>query len=226
METSSSVPLLRVVAEEQVYERESLLGRDTSSVFPSEAQTDTSIKDNIGGLKFVTESELAEIKAARGECVEDGTASQDKHLAQVLAENKEKKEEAFQEIWRSMKVGKNRPLDDDEADFYDHVAKQSWQKERGIQEDEEEELAAFKLAREEHVVFISPTPAPSETNVSKPQDPSQIKRKGAFVNTSMAKVRIVAKKAPIIVKDGEDDTLKKGFLIGFAEYGSSDNDSD
>ena len=48
--------------------------------------------------------QLEEIKATRGERVEDGTVAADKSLAEILAENKAKKEEEFQEVWKSMKV--------------------------------------------------------------------------------------------------------------------------
>jgi hypothetical protein len=49
--------------------------------------------------------QLAEIKAQRGASVEDGAVSVDKPLVVVLAEAKAAKEEAFQNVWKSMKVG-------------------------------------------------------------------------------------------------------------------------
>ena len=59
----------------------------------------------MGAVKFVTETQLTELKAMRGERIEDGTlAPADKSLAEVLADNKAKKEEEFQAVWTSMKV--------------------------------------------------------------------------------------------------------------------------
>ena len=58
----------------------------------------------MGAVKFVTETELAEIKSLRGERVEDGTMSADKCLGEILADNKAKKNEEFQAVWHSMKV--------------------------------------------------------------------------------------------------------------------------
>jgi hypothetical protein len=49
--------------------------------------------------------QLEEIKAARGLNVDDGTAAADKPLAEVLAERKKAKQDAFDEQWRQMKTG-------------------------------------------------------------------------------------------------------------------------
>ena len=49
--------------------------------------------------------QLIEIKAQRGERPEDGTMTVDKTLAEVLEANKQAKEDKFQEVWKSMKVG-------------------------------------------------------------------------------------------------------------------------
>jgi hypothetical protein len=50
-------------------------------------------------------AQLEEIKAARGLNVDDGTAAADKPLAEVLAERKKAKQDAFDEQWRQMKTG-------------------------------------------------------------------------------------------------------------------------
>jgi hypothetical protein len=49
--------------------------------------------------------QLEELKKTRGGTVEDGSVVRDKTLAAILAENKEKKEEEFQNVWKSMKQG-------------------------------------------------------------------------------------------------------------------------
>ena len=54
--------------------------------------------------------QLEELKKTRGPTVEDGSVVRDKTLAAILAENKEKKEEEFQNVWKSMKQGDFVPL--------------------------------------------------------------------------------------------------------------------
>ena len=49
--------------------------------------------------------QLKELASQRGARVEDGAVEPDKPLAEVLKENKDKKEEQFQAVWRSMKTG-------------------------------------------------------------------------------------------------------------------------
>ena len=41
--------------------------------------------------------------------MEDGSVVRDRTLAAILAENKEKKEEEFQNVWKSMKQGDCNP---------------------------------------------------------------------------------------------------------------------
>lgn len=52
--------------------------------------------------------QLDEMKKARGLSVEDGTAAADKPLAEVLAERKKAKQDAFDEQWRQMKTGERQ----------------------------------------------------------------------------------------------------------------------
>ena len=49
--------------------------------------------------------QLEEIKKTTGQRVENGTVSRDKSLAAILAENKNKKEKEFQQMWKTMKQG-------------------------------------------------------------------------------------------------------------------------
>jgi hypothetical protein len=42
--------------------------------------------------------------------VEDGSVSVDKSLAEVLRENKARKDEAFQDKWKTMKQGEGRAV--------------------------------------------------------------------------------------------------------------------
>ncbi|KAL4423399.1 hypothetical protein ABPG77_009977 [Micractinium sp. CCAP 211/92] len=147
------VELVRVPREEQYFEREEVLGRDAASVFPTEAKK--AAVDNAGlaellgagKAKFISETELEEIKSKRGLSVGDGTLAADKPLAEILREAKEAKEAAFQEQWKTMKQGKNRPLDDDEFEFVDSIAQAEAAARRRQREEEEAELAAFHAAQ-------------------------------------------------------------------------------
>ncbi|KAL4443281.1 hypothetical protein ABPG75_011018 [Micractinium tetrahymenae] len=147
------VELVRVPREEQYFDREEVLGRDLTSVFPTEAKK--AAVDNAGlaellgagKAKFISETELEEIKSKRGLSVEDGTLAADKPLAEILREAKEAKEAAFQDQWKKMKQGKNRPLDEDEMEFVDSIAQAEAAARRRQREEEEAELAAFHAAQ-------------------------------------------------------------------------------
>mmetsp|Transcript_35339 Transcript_35339/g.67580 ORF Transcript_35339/g.67580 Transcript_35339/m.67580 type:complete len:255 (+) Transcript_35339:254-1018(+) len=240
-----SVPLVRLAAEDKLYDRELLLGRDARSVFPTEtvsseggqgSASGAGMFESMGAVKFITESQLQEIKSKRGERVDDGTVSADKSLSEVLAENKAAKEEAFQEIWRSMKVGKNRPLDEDEAGFYDEMAKKRWFEERETKQADEDQLAAFKVARLEQVAaavelpklheFSSPSPASQMAAVTTKRRAPQVCIK------PMVKVKVIKKSSPNSgtrtpsspdLKQHDDiASNRSGGLLGIAAYGSDD----
>ena len=68
---------------------------------------------------------------------------------QVLREAKEAKESAFQDQWKQMKQGKNRPLDEDELTFLDEVAEAEAARQRAAAQEEENELAAFHAAQQQ-----------------------------------------------------------------------------
>jgi hypothetical protein len=70
-EDPHSVPMMRIEEPERVFDREKVLGRDAASVFPTTAQENadkvvSATQAVVGSMSFVTESELAEIKAKRG----------------------------------------------------------------------------------------------------------------------------------------------------------------
>ena len=91
----------------------------------------------------MTEAELADIRAARGGRDEPGAAAC-RPLHVILAENKEKKEEAFQAVWKSMKVGKNKPLEAEDVEFMDAVAERGRADERRLAEAEAKELEEYQ----------------------------------------------------------------------------------
>ena len=174
------VQLVRVEAPERVFDRDKVLGRDAASVFPSLAQTNadrvvSATQAVVGTMNFVTESELEEIKAKRGGALrpEDGTAEEQKPLWAVLQEAKEAKEEAFQQGWKTIKQGQNKPLDEDEVEFLDDVDAQAREDERRRADRDRDDVETFRLMRETMVVVraaddaarpapaAAPTPPPS-----------------------------------------------------------------
>ena len=142
------MPLVRVSEPERVYDAEKVLGRDARSVFPSlsdERATTSGTTTIIGTSKFVTESELQAMRAARGtERAGEDECAPSKPLYQVLLERKEAKEQEFQENWASMKVGKNKPLDAEEAEFLDEMENERRAAEAKRKREENEELERFK----------------------------------------------------------------------------------
>ncbi|KAK9797009.1 hypothetical protein WJX73_004418 [Symbiochloris irregularis] len=150
MEDERPMEMIRV-HEERLYDREAILGRDTASVFPSQSQqaaqaSAESAKAALGASKFVSEKQLEELRAQRGDRVEDGAIAPDKPLVQVLAEAKEAKEEKFQAVWQSMKQGKNRPLDDDELEFVNEMIDRERQNDSRQAKEELQELEAYRQA--------------------------------------------------------------------------------
>ena len=150
------VGMLRVERQEQVFEREAVLGRDAESVFPTELKAASeaeanevtdALKEALGSVKFVTESQVEEIKAKDGGGGDGAGTS--KPLAQVLSERKQQKDEAFQEQWKLIKQGKNRPLDADEIAFLESVETKKRKIEETRKAEEETEVLAFQLAREQ-----------------------------------------------------------------------------
>ena len=95
------VELVRVStgADTRLYDREKVLGRDTSSVFPNESkkaeeEARKAAAGAIGGLRFVTEGEL---KEEMGKGADAAAVNGDgRSLAEVLRIAREKKEEEFQ----------------------------------------------------------------------------------------------------------------------------------
>ena len=77
----------------------------------------------------------------------DANPNEGKSLAVILAENKQKKEEVFQEQWKTMKQGKNRPLDHDDYEFVDTVYKQEVQRAKEQYDTAQRDVEDFNKAR-------------------------------------------------------------------------------
>ncbi|GAX82691.1 hypothetical protein CEUSTIGMA_g10117.t1 [Chlamydomonas eustigma] len=151
------VDMIRLERPEEYYDREEIFGRDVSSVFPKKAEneqnkSDTSktstVMEAIGARRFISETELDAIKKSRGATADDGTMAVLKPLVEVLREAKEKKESDFQNMWKQMKQGKNRPLDAEELTFMDKLLDEEANRERQKRLLEEEGLEEYRKALE------------------------------------------------------------------------------
>eukprot|EP01026_Neomeris_dumetosa_P017508 TRINITY_DN16748_c0_g2_i1.p3 TRINITY_DN16748_c0_g2~~TRINITY_DN16748_c0_g2_i1.p3 ORF type:complete len:196 (-),score=29.56 TRINITY_DN16748_c0_g2_i1:26-613(-) len=125
--------------------------RNVSKVFPEESQKlkRKRIEEQLQTKQFISEAQLEENKQTRGSNVSDGSFSAQKPLAQILADQKALKEEEFQQKWKQMKQGKNRPLEEDEVEFLDNLHSQSRRQLAQIAQEEQSQLQMFKKARNE-----------------------------------------------------------------------------
>lgn len=244
------VPLMRVEAPERMYDRDQVLGRDTASVFPTMAQANaekvvTATQSVLGSMNFVTETELEEIKAKRGGLLrpEDGTAAPERSLWEAIQEAKEAKERAFQEGWKTMKQGQNKPLDEEEAEFLDDMMDQRREEDRRRAERERDDVEAFRMMRETMVVRAAPPrTAPGGTKRNAEKGAEKGADKGADAKRPktglgaavVVRPKIVAAKRrteskpadpepkPEPAVDADDDD--EGGLGGLLGYGSESDD--
>lgn len=198
--------------EEQVFDREEVLGRDACSVFPTESKRMVSmdpekVKEVLGkDRKFISETELEEIHAARGT---RGDVVAQKPLAEILKEQRDAKDAAFQEQWKQMKTGKNRPLEEDELHFLDSLAQAEQQRWKVEIEQEKAELESFRQHREPKSKLHPPLGGATTTQSAVAAVP---KRKVPAVITVKPKI----KKACKTKEEGDDGGLAG--LLG--AYGS------
>ncbi len=155
----SNVEMIRIVPrkgeDEELFDVEKELGRDVTSVFGKssfEEEEGEGKKAVNMSSKFVTASELERLRKERAgkggdEMNDDKNEQPAKPLWQILQEQKDLKEEKFQEGWKTMKEGKNRPLEEDEIEFLDEVEAQKRANEKRKREEEKELSKQFKLAR-------------------------------------------------------------------------------
>jgi len=161
------VELVRLPAPDRLYDREAEFGRDVSSVFRGAAQAQPAALNQLSSAapRFVTETELEQLKALRGGALslEDGTASlPDRPLADILAENTARKQEEFEAGWKLMKQGGNKPLEEEEAAFLSLVQEESALRERMSRSAMAREVEAFQLQRSSAVrssAVVKPRPA-------------------------------------------------------------------
>jgi len=228
------VEMVRVERAERTYDREKALGRDTASVFPSlgdgdgdgDGATATATATATASEKFVTERELERLRALgasdgderRGAGDEAVDANAGKPLYQILAERREEKDREFQEQWASMKVGKNKPLDEEEVEFLDEIESERRAAEAKRKREEDGELEAFKRAqRGEDRGGMTTTKGEGETaTTSAPAAVVARKRPSAGVR---AKPKVTIAREPEVTDDANEGL---GGLLG--DYGSDSDD--
>ena len=198
---------------------------------------------NKGGIRSV--SLLGRGKTAKThEAVTGGTKRRESSacLYGPCVEAKEAKEAEFQEGWKTMKQGKNKPLDEEEVEFLDDLEVQKREEDKKRREREENDIETFKLMRETMVIKAAPLRAGlgaggSEERTKRPAEDGPVggagKKKpklGVFVKPKMVpKFKAVPKgrqkseeKAKAAEEERDDEGGGLGGLLG---YGSaSDND--
>ena len=229
------VEMVRVERAERAYDREKALGRDAASVFPSLARDGDGAADgdarndddDATRKKFVTESELERLRALGGSDGGDASGASDarnddanagKPLYQILAERREEKDREFQEQWASMKVGKNKPLDEEEVEFLDEIESERRAAETKRKREEDGELEAFKRAqRGDDQGGMTTTKGDGETaTTSAPAAVVARKRPSAGVRAK-PKTAIASE-----TKETDDASEGLGGLLG--DYGSDSDD--
>lgn len=133
------------------------------------------VVSHVASKKFITESELEQIKQQRGGGADDESAGSMKPLAEILRENKARKDEEFKNVWKSMKQGKNRPLDEDELDHLNRLAEGEAAREMERKREEEMELEEFRRQaqaihgqEEQGVAAVGPSLPPPNPSHKRP----------------------------------------------------------
>ncbi|GMH33042.1 hypothetical protein BSKO_00876 [Bryopsis sp. KO-2023] len=235
------VEMIRLPAEEEEEpEDEGPVGRDAASVFPNEARAQQEAQteqllEAVGAGRFISETELEEIRTqGLSAKTETGQILPERPLAEVLAENKRKKEEEFQDQWKQMKQGKNRPLDADEFEFIDTLHQNEVDRSRRMEEEEKTELDAFKAAVEanaEQNLESRDSGAETTAPARKPKD----RATSGVTFRPVARVRVVRKaendsvgRSPKRQRQecsGKEETVLGG-LLGNYDSGDEDENDD
>eukprot|EP00889_Picochlorum_renovo_P001116 jgi/Picre1/28146/NNA_003552.t1 len=122
--------------------------RAAAEVFPRESKKalleSAKEKGLVKDSRFVRESELGGNQEGPGGAPREGRDS--RPLADILMEQREVKQAKFEEGWKVMKTGKNRPLDEEEAGFLEQLLENEAHVEKRIMEEEKNEIQAFREA--------------------------------------------------------------------------------
>jgi hypothetical protein len=176
--------------------------------------------------KFITETELEHIKQQRGGATDDESAGSMKPLAEILRENKARKDEEFKNMWKSMKTGKNRPLDEDELDHLNKLAQGEASKEMERRREEELELEDFRRqaqAAQEGPSAVGPAPPPPTLSRKRSAPAPIVKPLLRIIKQKEGAVRKeVEEPAPSKPKD-MDENKAGGLAELLADYGDEDD---
>ncbi|KAF6167203.1 hypothetical protein GIB67_029841 [Kingdonia uniflora] len=146
-------------------------------------------------MNFVSEDQLHQSKKVRGERVEDGTATRDRPLFEILKENKDKKDTEFNERF------KHRPpkaLDEDETEFLDNIEMSRREYERQIADEEAQQLQDFQAAvaaRSSVVYELKDAPSVPKVEEVKPLARKNVPARPRPLGGLVIKVKPQAKKA-------------------------------
>ena len=168
------------------------------------------------------QQQLEEIKAKRGGALrpEDGTIDNDKSLYAILLDAKQAKEDEFQEGWKIMKQGKNKPLDEEEIEFFDELEESKREADNKRKKVDQEDIANFHVMRETMIVRAAPEPK-RERKAPPPPAPKQkslIAPKKPPLMVVKAKPKVPPPAAKADEEEGSGD--EGGGLGGLLGYGS------
>eukprot|EP00271_Cylindrocystis_brebissonii_P015970 TRINITY_DN39071_c0_g1_i1.p1 TRINITY_DN39071_c0_g1~~TRINITY_DN39071_c0_g1_i1.p1 ORF type:complete len:265 (+),score=52.34 TRINITY_DN39071_c0_g1_i1:282-1076(+) len=102
-------------------------------------------------ISFISDKEIEDLKATRGERFEDGTVTVDRPLFEILQEAKDKKDEEFKNKFKNLPP---KSLDDEETEFLDAVDKYNRERDREVAEEERNEITNFKTAIAERTIRV------------------------------------------------------------------------
>eukprot|EP00210_Caulerpa_lentillifera_P001662 g1597.t1 len=170
--------------------------RDVASVFPTEVRSSEvdevqRIEDAVK-TRFISETELQESRESDQWVNYGRQEDAGKSLAEILAENKKRKDDEFQEQWKAMKQGKNRPLDTEDFEFVDSVFQEEAKKTKEQFAQREQDIEEFRKAREEILTTTATTTIQQKPVESKPNKP--VKKPRLTGLKSKPKVKVVPKK--------------------------------
>eukprot|EP01025_Chloroclados_australasicus_P038701 TRINITY_DN3994_c0_g2_i1.p2 TRINITY_DN3994_c0_g2~~TRINITY_DN3994_c0_g2_i1.p2 ORF type:complete len:240 (+),score=41.32 TRINITY_DN3994_c0_g2_i1:69-722(+) len=208
----SRVDMVRVP---QVLVKELDTQRDSASVFPLQAKqlSKQKFEQAYQAKRFVSEKQLTEDKDSQDlnqDSKEEDPVISSKPLAQVLADQKAQKEEQFQQKWRIMKQGKNRPLEDEEVEFLEGLRIKNRQQLEMIADEEKNDLETFKRARSQLVA--------KEVVAKRPEKRAKVSSENLDAKTERFKLNCQAKQV--------DSTKCSQISNLIPEYGDSDEDSE
>lgn len=182
--------------------------RDVATVFPTEVRNSASneVQKLEEGVKtrFISESELKGVKESEEWADYGRKEDAGKTLAEILAGNKKRKDEEFQEHWKSMKQGKNRPLDPEDFEFVKTVFQEDFKKTKEQFEQQQQDIEEFRKAKEEVLTLPQQKPV-MQQRVKKP-----VRKTGLIGLKSKPKLKAIPKKRSLPSSPSEQDKkLKK-----------------